>query len=289
LVWLIAISRLISSYSAPDEEFIIAALQAEFDMDVPISCLPVTFDKFRSFAEKVVLLQRVKKFIKSSWPDLRLLCQHADSSQLEGFYRRRDSLTIEQGCFLVRERVIISTTLWTKVLRFLHQGHPGIQRMKSLARKYAYWPGMDHDIEEMVRLCGPCAAAAAKQPLKATLHSWPPATKPRERIHIDFAGPHLERHFLIVVDTYSKYPDVISVCSMTSRKTVAILHKLCAQHGVPETIASDNRMQFTSHEFGELCKANTISHILSPPYHPQSKGWAERFVDTFKRGLLKQR
>jgi hypothetical protein len=72
----------------------------------------------------------------------------------------------------------------------------------------------------------------------------------------------------------------------TSRQTVAILRKQC---GVPETIISDNGTQFTSHEFKEFCKANAISHILSPSYHPQSNGRAERFVDTFKRGLLKLR
>jgi transposase InsO family protein len=100
----------------------------------------------------------------------------------------------------------------------------------------------------MVRLCGPYATAA-KQPLKAILHSWPPATKPWERIHIDFAGPHQGKKFLIVVDAYSKYPDVISKPSTTSRQTVAILRMLCAQHGVPVTIVSDNGTQFTSHEF----------------------------------------
>jgi len=76
---------------------------------------------------------------------------------------------------------------------------------------------------------------------------------------------------------------------MTSRQTVPIHLKLCAQHGVPETIISDNGTQFTSHEFGEFCKANAISHVLSPPYHPQSKGRTEHFVDTFKRSLLKLR
>lgn len=160
--------------------------------------------------------------------------------------------------------------------------------MKSLARNYAYWPGMDHDIEKMVRRCSPCASAA-KQPPKATLHSWPPATKPWERIHIDYAGPHLGRHFLIVVDAHSKYPEVIPVPNMTSRQTVTALRKLYAQHGVPETIVSDNGTQFTSQEFKEFCKANAVNHILSPPYHPQSNGRAERFVDTFKRGLLKLR
>jgi transposase InsO family protein len=113
--------------------------------------------------------------------------------------------------------------------------------------------------------------------------------KPWECIHIDCAGPHLGRHFLIVVDAYSKYPDVIPVPSMTSQQTVTVLRKLCAQHGVPETIVSDNGTQFTSQDFKEFCKTNAVSHILSPPYHPQSNGWAKRFVDTFKRGLLKLR
>ena len=68
-----------------------------------------------------------------------------------------------------------------------------------------------------------------------------------------------------------------------------MLRKLCAQYGVPETIVSDNGAQFTSREFREFCKANAVNHILSPPYHPQSNGRAERFVDTVKRGLLKLR
>jgi len=58
---------------------------------------------------------------------------------------------------------------------------------------------MDNDIEEKFRLCVSCRAAA-KQPLKATLPSWPPATNPWECIHIDFAGPHLGRYYLNVVD-----------------------------------------------------------------------------------------
>jgi hypothetical protein len=61
------------------------------------------------------------------------------------------------------------------------------------------------------------------------------------------------------------------------------------QHGVPETILSDNGIQFTAPGFKEFCKVNAISHILTPPYHPSSNGRTERFVDTFKRGLHKLR
>jgi hypothetical protein len=48
-----ALYRLISSHSTPDEEVVIAALQAEFDMDMLTSYLPVTFDKLRSIPRRM--------------------------------------------------------------------------------------------------------------------------------------------------------------------------------------------------------------------------------------------
>jgi len=120
-----ALSRLISVHSAPDEEVVVAALQAEFDMDVLTSYLPVTFDKLHSCTKNDALLQTVKEFIKSRWPDLKILRQHANWSQLEGFCRHLESLMIKQGCVLFRERAVIPTMLQAKVLKLLHQGHPG--------------------------------------------------------------------------------------------------------------------------------------------------------------------
>jgi len=35
----------------------------------------------------------------------------------------------------------------------LHQGHPGVSRMKSLARSFVWWPGMDKAIAEKVKSC----------------------------------------------------------------------------------------------------------------------------------------
>ena len=66
------------------------------------SHLPVTFEELSALSQEDELLQTVKRFIKSRWPDLETLCQHPKWSQLEGFHRRREALTIEQECVLFR-------------------------------------------------------------------------------------------------------------------------------------------------------------------------------------------
>ena len=38
----------------------------------------------------------------------------------------------------------------------LHQAYPGISHMKSLARGYVWWPGIDNDVEQCVKLCESC-------------------------------------------------------------------------------------------------------------------------------------
>ncbi|XP_055543407.1 uncharacterized protein K02A2.6-like [Wyeomyia smithii] len=59
--------------------------------------------------------------------------------------------------------------------------------------------------------------------------------------------------------------------------------------GMPELLVSDNGTQFTSAMFGKFCSMNGIEHTTTAPFHPQSNGQAERFVDTFKRGIKKIR
>ena len=73
----------------------------------------------------------------------------------------------------------------------------------------------------------------------------------------------------------------------TTSETIDKLSTLFSCFGVPETLVTDNGSQFAAESFKHFCKANGITHLRSPPYHPQSNGQAERFVDTFKRALLK--
>ena len=50
-------------------------------------------------------------------------------------------------------RVVVPPLGQESVLIELHGGHPGISQMKSLARGQVWWPGMDQEIENMVKQC----------------------------------------------------------------------------------------------------------------------------------------
>lgn len=124
---------------------------------------------------------------------------------------------------------------------------------------------------------------------KAPVHPWEWPSAPWQRIHIVFAGPLLNKNFLIMVDANSKWPEVFPMKKITSFKTIEILRTVFARNGIPEQIVSDNGPQFTSHEFDEFIRKNGIKHFKSAPYHPATNGLAERFVQTFKRSLESMR
>ncbi|XP_055633639.1 uncharacterized protein K02A2.6-like [Toxorhynchites rutilus septentrionalis] len=161
-----------------------------------------------------------------------------------------------------------------------------MERMKSLARSFVYWPNIDDVVEDYVRCCRSCAEAA-KSPRKTDLESWPIPSKPWERVHIDYAGPMNGYYYFLVIDAYSKWPEIYRTRSTSTTKTLEMLDEIFARYGNPKTLVSDNGSQFVSARFKQFCEEAGITHLTIAPYHPQSNGQAERFVDTLKRGLKK--
>ena len=182
-------------------------------------------------------------------------------------------------------RAMIPPALRSRGLKMLHEGHPGVT-MKILARRYVYWRGIDRDIEVRVKFCSSCQLAA-KMPVRNELSPWPTPDCAWERIHIDFAGPMEGMMFLIVVDAFSKWPEVVQMTTSTTTATIKELGRIFAKQVYPKVLVSDNGTQFTAKEFQDYCQKKGIQHIGSPPYQPHCNGQVESFIDTFKRNLQK--
>ena len=71
----------------------------------------------------------------------------------------------DQGFFIWGNRVIIAKALQPNVLENLHEAHPGMSRMKSLARSYFWWVKMDEDIKKRVKMCESCNQSYINQSL----------------------------------------------------------------------------------------------------------------------------
>ena len=240
---------------------------------------PVSANHIKTWTNNDPTLARVKKLVLQGWVDTK-------DPLIQPYQHRKDELSVQDGCLLWGCRVIVPPQGRGKVLEELHTAHPGISRMKSLARSYIWWPNLDVDIEAKVKDCLQCQENQ-KSPPTVPMLPWEWPSKPWTRLHIDHAGPFMGKMFLVIVDSHSKWLEVRIVPSVTSLSTIQELRSVFATHGLPEIIVSDNGTAFTSSEFQEFTSKNGIRHIKTAPYHPALNGLAERAVQTFKEGLKK--
>lgn len=238
----------------------------------------VSPDKIRLWTARDPGLFQVSKYIAEGWP------QVVTSAEIKPFFQRRTELSLHQGVIMWGSRVVIPPQGRPFLMEELHETHPGMARMKALARSYVWWPHLDMELENKVKGCNECQRTQ-KAPPVAPLHPWEFPKKPWSRLHIDYAGPFMGHMFLIIVDAHSKWLDVHPMHTATTQATVEKLRITFATHGLPDIIVSDNGTNFTSAEFADFVKSNGIKHVRSAPFHPSSNGLAERAVQTFKYAM----
>ena len=94
------------------------------------------------------------------------------------------------------------------------------------------------------------------------------------------------KDYLLVVDYFSKYPEVAMMESKSAKATVEVMKVIFARHGIPATVIADN-VPFNSRYFKEFAKQWEFDLITSSPHFPQSNGLAEHNVQTVKNLLKK--
>ena len=239
--------------------------------------IPISADDIAKATRVDPELSKVFLYVRDGWPS-------EGNVNLKPYLQRANKLSIERGVLMWGYRVLIPEKFRKDLLEEMHGAHLGMNKMKAIARQYFWWPNLDANIEEFVRSCDPCGKFA-KKPEKARLEKFPQANRPFERIHIDFLGPFNGKVYFVVIDAYSKWPEIFEMTSTDTGRTLEKLREVFSRFGLPETLISDNGTQFQSAEFAEFCKNNGIRHRTSAPYHPATNGQAENMVGTFKNCL----
>ncbi|XP_062534290.1 uncharacterized protein K02A2.6-like [Armigeres subalbatus] len=148
------LSRLINGYVKAEEDFIIASIQLEDDIDIPlqeaISSLPVTFKAVRGATLQCPVLQQVIQYNQRGWPSK---IDDIANAEVRPFFAHRDALSVVNGCVMMSNRLVIPDSFRQRILKQLDRGHPGMKRMKAIARSHVYWPRIDDHIADFVKRC----------------------------------------------------------------------------------------------------------------------------------------
>ena len=167
----------------------------------------------------------------------------------------------------------------------LHMSHQGIKRTQGLARESVYWPGINTQIEKLVRACEACQSHQPQQSSEDTLHHHIPP-QPWWKLGSDICQIK-GRTFLIIIDHYSKYPLVIELRATTSAAIATHFRSVCSMFGSPKVLVSDNGPPYIGEAMKQFTYSWGIEHITSIPHYPKSNGLAERTVGTIKSVITK--
>ena len=115
---------------------------------------------------------------------------------------------------------MISKVLRAKLLQELHVRHISIVNGR-ISQKSFWWSHVDQGVEATATQYEACKITAAMS-TQAALNQWQYPSTPWERLYIVY-GEFNKTDFLVMVDAFSKWPEVKMVSSTTTQKTVTIL------------------------------------------------------------------
>lgn len=193
---------------------------------------------------------------------------------MQQYKKFADEIYELDGLLFVHGKLIIPSTMRPYILQLIHEGHLGMEKCKTMARRTLYWPNMSRDIENLVAKCSVCNSFRRQQAAEPLLPH-PVPDRPWQKVGVDIFS-FKQKDYLLVVDYYSKYPEISRLPDKTASTVITHLKEIFARHGIPEQLFSDN-MPFNSrkiHEFADEWRINLTTS--SPRSHSRMDRWNAR-------------
>ena len=172
-------------------------------------------------------------------------------------------------------RIVMPESLWKNTIALAHEGHQGMTRTKARLREKVWWPNMDKQVENFVKSCHPCQLVGPRSKTEPIRSTTLPEV-PWGDIAVDLLEIPGGNHLLVVVDNYSRWPEVILLKKTDASHVTRAMEGIFQTHGIPESVRSDNGPPFSSAEFEGFLNYLGIVHLKGIPYWPQSNGEVER-------------
>ena len=238
------------------------------------------FHKLRDETKSDPELQQLQKVVMSGWPQTRV----ETPVETRPYWNYRAEISCYEGLMFKGDRIIFPHSLRPEILQRIHAAHLGIEKCRALARSAVFWPGINSAINELVSKCSTC------QKYKRSNHGEPlmPQEVP-ERPRATVVGDifyYKGRDYLLVVDCFSKYPEVARLSSKNSEAVILAMKDMFAHHGIPERPMADN-MPFNRLKFKDFASKWDFEVVTSSPHYPKPNGLVERNVQTVKQLLRK--
>ena len=177
--------------------------------------------------------------------------------------------------------VVIPAAMRKEMIVAVHATHIGVEGCVRRARDTMFWPQMTTELREYILKCDICLSHRSLQN-KEPLIQHDITDRPWAKIGADLCE-FKSCTLLVVCDYYSNYIEVENLHKPTSSGVIKALKILFARYGVPDTLISDNGLQFASKEFNSFATTWGFTHTTSSPCYAQSNGKAENAVKTVKR------
>ncbi len=226
--------------------------------------------------EKDSTLQSLIKAIKTDrWTD----------SEILDYKRLKDKLLAYSGVVLRGNRIVVPSKLRERAIELAHVGHQGILKTKRLILEKVWFSRIAKIVKDKVDNCLACQAVTPSkssriEPLQMTLLP----SGPWKMLAMDFLGPFPSGDYLLVViDEYSRFPEVEIVKSTSAKSVIPRLEAIFARQGIPDELKTDNGPPFNRVEFSNFAKHLGFHHRKVQPLWPRANGKVERFMPNLEK------
>ena len=179
---------------------------------------------------------------------------------------------------------MIPSTLRSKVLEQIHEGHLGIEKCMLKARDSVFWPGISNDIRETVEKCGICQASSKSSKSIGNVSDVPPHAWHTLGTDLFYWN---KIDYLVIGDYFSKYLIMRRLPNSSKHVVIKELGLVFTELGRPFVLQLDNGPCYSSREFHNFLSFYQVDHVTSSPHHPQSNGFAEALVGIAKKLMEK--